>query len=77
MGGSKTSTTEIGVEMEIDRYVTNKDQDGRFKEYLSKYGAYISGPTKRITAFYGEEASVLVSNLTVRTKVANFFKSGI
>lgn len=76
MGGSKTSSTEIGAEMEIDDKISNSAYLGRYNEYVSKFGTYISGSPKRITAFYADGVSTLIGITGVYNRVKNFFTSG-
>ncbi len=82
VGGAKTSSTEIGFEMEIDINVCSGSQT---TQYLARYNSYVStyknfitgnnGTTKRPSAFYAGAPEELL-NGTVFGKVSSFFNNG-
>lgn len=76
IGGSKTSSTEIGGEMEIDLNAkTNSSYLNRYNTYVSNFATYITGTTKRPIAFYADYPEVLMDSM-IFGKVKNFFTSG-
>ena len=85
VGGSKTSNTEIGFEMEIDTKILTGGSEGTSADYLARYSAYVNkyknyitgngGTTKRPSAFYAGAPGELL-NTTVFGKVSSFFNYG-
>jgi hypothetical protein len=82
VGSSKTSSTEIGFEMEINDKITSSDTDEagktylqRYNSYVSTFGKYITGTTKRPCAFYFDTADKM-HNSAVYSRIKSFFNSG-
>ena len=70
VGGSKTSSTEIGAHMEVDINITN-----RYQPYVTNYSTFITGSVKRPMGFYADDKNTLMSP-NVFAKVKNFFNNG-
>lgn len=82
VGSTKTSTTEIGFEMEINEKITSSETDEagkthlqRYNSYVSTFGKYITGATKRPCAFYFDRADRM-HNSAVYNRIKNFFNYG-
>lgn len=76
IGSTKTSTTEIGGEMEIDGNAkTDFGYLSRYNTYVSNFSTFITGSNKRPIAFYADYPEVLMDSV-IFGKVASFFTSG-
>ena len=76
VGGSKTSSTEIGAEMEIDDCIITGGSAGTAQDYLNRYNSYASTFSSRVgsrpLAFYAGGPDSLL-NSTVLNEVSAFF----
>lgn len=76
IGTTKTSSTEIGGEMEIDINAKNNSSYlNRYNTYVSNFSTYITGTNKRPIAFYADAPGVLMDS-EIFGKVKNFFTLG-
>lgn len=76
IGSTKTSSTEIGGEMEIDEKIkTNSAYLNRYNTYVSNFSTFITDSDKRPIAFYADYPEVLMDTV-IFGKVKNFFISG-
>lgn len=82
VGSSKSSSTEIGFEMEINANITSNETDEagkthlqRYNSYVSTFGKYIIGSVKRPCAFYFDRASYM-HNSAVYNRIKSFFHYG-
>ena len=81
ISGSKTSSTEIGDEMECEKTISTGDDDWTAAQYQSRYNAYVNAfgqfilTSPHIMAFYCGTAADLESTKVVNC-VKNFFNSG-
>lgn len=82
VGGTKSSNTEIGFEMEINNNILSNvtDEAGkthlqRYEEYVDAFGTYITGSTKRPCAFYADRANHIMTP-AVYNRIKSFFTSG-
>lgn len=77
IGTTKTSSTEIGGEMEIDiNAKTDSNYLNRYNTYVSNFSTFITGSSKRPIAFYADEPDVMMDSV-IFGKIKNFFISGI
>lgn len=72
IGGSKTSKTEIGIEIEADEHIGDADRQWltRFEAYANTYGP-MRGPNYHF-AFYAGGVEALKSDL-LKVRIAGFF----
>jgi hypothetical protein len=69
-GGSKISTTEIGIEMEVDSYIASASSYlSRYNEYETAFRSFVGN---RPLAYYGGNTESLMHN-TVFSKIKNFY----
>jgi hypothetical protein len=76
VSGSKTSSTEIGVEMEVDTKIITGGTAGTAQEYLNRYNSYVTAFSayvgSRPIAYYAGGPSE-VNNATVFSKINSFY----
>ena len=82
VGGSKTSSTDIGAEMELNSYYTKGNGSTSAAEYKSRYETYgdnlsgfITGSPKRDVAFYAGNPDEITQS-AVFNRVSSFFNDG-